>query len=221
MSSIPAKVGPVAAGASGKSCAESCAPETAALVRWLYLHTFRHGMMPALVLMTGLSESQIRRQLTGAQHPSAVLVSVLLATMDRREADHLREQHDDAARVRVRAELVSLGVRQLDLFGRRSPAETKRPPLQRGPRRREPMKTTKPRRETRYYTKADLTRRWLKRGERRTGEGEVAGALLALTATPGSALAAIRVVSRTPGPATLTSAADAPNNCAANNDATT
>ena len=54
------------------------------------------------------------------------------------------------------------------------------------------MKTTKPRRETRYYTKADLTRRWLKRGERRTGEGEVAGALLALTATPGSALAAVR-----------------------------
>jgi hypothetical protein len=75
-------------------------------------------MMPALVAFTGLSESQIRRQLTGAQHPSAVLVSTLLATMDRREADYLREQHDDATRVRVRAELVSPGVRQLDLFNR-------------------------------------------------------------------------------------------------------
>lgn len=118
MSVIPSKVSPAVAGASGKSCAESCAPETAALVRWLYLHTFRHGMMPALVLMTGLSESQIRRQLTGTQHPSAVLVAVLLATLPRGEADYLREQHDDAARVRVRAELVSPGVRQLDLFGR-------------------------------------------------------------------------------------------------------
>ena len=54
------------------------------------------------------------------------------------------------------------------------------------------MKTTKPRRETRYYTKADLTRRWLKRGERRPREGEAAGALLALTAHPESALAAVR-----------------------------
>lgn len=48
------------------------------------------------------------------------------------------------------------------------------------------------REETRHYTKADLTRRWLKRGERRPIEGDVAGALLALTAQPESALAAIR-----------------------------
>ena len=78
-------------------------------------------MLAALVTFTGLSESQIRRQLTGRQNPAESLLSVLLATMDRREADHLREQHDDAVRVRVRAELVSPGVRQLDLFnGRRA-----------------------------------------------------------------------------------------------------
>lgn len=54
------------------------------------------------------------------------------------------------------------------------------------------MKTNKPRPEIRYYSKADLTRRWLKRGERRPKEGEVAGALINLAATPAAALADIR-----------------------------
>lgn len=46
--------------------------------------------------------------------------------------------------------------------------------------------------EARHYTKADLLRRWLKRGERRTVEGELAGALLALSAPFPPALSAIR-----------------------------
>lgn len=36
--------------------------------------------------------------------------------------------------------------------------------------------------ETRYYTKADLMRRWLKRGERRTREGEAARLILDMPA---------------------------------------
>lgn len=39
-------------------------------------------------------------------------------------------------------------------------------------------KPPKVREETRYYTKADLFRRWLKRGERRTQEGEAARLIL-------------------------------------------
>lgn len=116
MSSMPSNMGPVSTDARTESCAESCAPETAALVRYLYMNTYRHGMLPALVAFTGLSESQIRRQLSGTQRPSADLISILLATMDRREADSLREQHDDAVRVRVRAELVSPRLKQIDLF---------------------------------------------------------------------------------------------------------
>ena len=54
------------------------------------------------------------------------------------------------------------------------------------------MKTTAPRIETRHYSKADLLRRWLKRGERRPHEGEASGAILALTAPLQPTLAAIR-----------------------------
>jgi hypothetical protein len=39
-------------------------------------------------------------------------------------------------------------------------------------------KAPKAREEKRYYTKADLMRRWLKRGERRTREGEAARLIL-------------------------------------------
>ena len=46
--------------------------------------------------------------------------------------------------------------------------------------------------ETRHYSKADLMRRWLKRGERRPKEGALAGALLDLPAPHESALRAIR-----------------------------
>lgn len=54
------------------------------------------------------------------------------------------------------------------------------------------MKTTKPRIETRYYTKADLLRRWNKRGERTPAQGNLAGALLSMTANPAEALASIQ-----------------------------
>lgn len=43
-------------------------------------------------------------------------------------------------------------------------------------------KPPKPREETRYYTKADLMRRWLKRGERRTQEAEAAKLILDMPA---------------------------------------
>lgn len=55
------------------------------------------------------------------------------------------------------------------------------------------MKTKQQKRmETRHYSKADLLRRWLKRGERRPKEGALAGALLELPAPHESALRAIR-----------------------------
>ena len=54
------------------------------------------------------------------------------------------------------------------------------------------MKTTTPRVETRYYSKSDLLRRWLKRGERRPHEGALAGALYRLHSDYASALGAVR-----------------------------
>ena len=54
------------------------------------------------------------------------------------------------------------------------------------------MKTIAPRIEIRHYSKSDLLRRWLKRGERRPHEGEASGAILALTAPLQPTLAAIR-----------------------------
>ena len=54
------------------------------------------------------------------------------------------------------------------------------------------MKTTAPRVETRYYSKTDLLRRWLKRGERRPHEGALAGALYRLHSDCASALGAVR-----------------------------
>ena len=55
------------------------------------------------------------------------------------------------------------------------------------------MKTKHQKRvETRDYSKTDLLRRWLKRGERRSAEGEAAGAILAMTAPLLPTLAAVR-----------------------------
>ena len=47
--------------------------------------------------------------------------------------------------------------------------------------------------ESRFYTKADLFRRWLKRGERRRAEGELAGAILGLPRPYANALSEIRL----------------------------
>ena len=46
--------------------------------------------------------------------------------------------------------------------------------------------------ETRYYTKADLMRKYIKRGERRPREAALAGAILSLTDGPERQLGAIR-----------------------------
>ena len=46
--------------------------------------------------------------------------------------------------------------------------------------------------ETRYYSKGDLMRKYIKRGERRSREGNLAGAILSLTDEPARALDAIR-----------------------------
>lgn len=53
-------------------------------------------------------------------------------------------------------------------------------------------KTSKPREETRCYTKGELMNRWLRRGERRPIEGDLAGGLLAETTMTESALSDIR-----------------------------
>jgi len=53
-------------------------------------------------------------------------------------------------------------------------------------------KKTVTRPETRHYTKWELMNRWLRRGERRPVEGELAGGLLAEVSTTESALASIR-----------------------------
>lgn len=92
--------------------------ETLAFANFLYKYVYRHGMLPGLVMMTGFDESSIRRQLTGKQRLSRELAGVLVATMDRRDADELEAQYADAVRVRVRAELNVPALRQIDLFPR-------------------------------------------------------------------------------------------------------
>ncbi len=91
-------------------------PETLAFGRFLYLNVYRHGMLPGLVVLTGFDESSIRRQLTGKQRLSRELAGVLVATMERRDADELEAQYADAVRVRVRAELNVPALRQIALF---------------------------------------------------------------------------------------------------------
>ena len=48
------------------------------------------------------------------------------------------------------------------------------------------------REETRFYTMADLLRRWLRRGERRTSEGEAAGLILEMPARVATVLATVQ-----------------------------
>lgn len=109
---MPSKVGPVSAGASGKTCGDS--RETAALGAELY-GAMRRGEEVSLGLLSAFSVDQMARQLQGDARLTVDVTMTHLSRLDRAVALGALEDLLDAHRRRV---LPSLSGRQIDLFGR-------------------------------------------------------------------------------------------------------